>query len=95
MTKIRHREEMRSLLRLRDQFQRDHEEYLERVKAQHRATMESMTSTPIYEARKNETNEPLVLSNGAIVLPGGYYVEGERTFGISAEEYAAQYEEVE
>jgi hypothetical protein len=95
MTKIRHRGEMESLLRLRAQFQKDHEEYIERVKAQHKATMESMTSTPIYEVQRNETDVPLVLYNGVVVQPGGYYVEGERTFGISEQEYEAQYEEVE
>jgi uridine kinase len=47
-----------------------------------------------YDVKQNKKKEPLTLSNGVIVLPGGYYVEdAPAPFAISEEEFARNYVE--
>jgi len=86
-------------MQIREDAQKYHEEYIEKVKHEHGHHLEKLEGPPILEVKQNEGDEPMTLSNGVIIMPGHFYAESadftREPFGISDEELANEYVEVE
>ncbi len=89
--KMRFYEEM-----TKDGQDEEHRSIVHRLEHEHQEKMDKLNKREpeVLEVEKNDTELPLVLSNGVVVLPGHYYVAGDNPFGISDEELATEYVEV-
>jgi len=80
--------------KIRKGMQDHHDEYVANLKREHERRL--LDAEPaVYEIQQNNSEKPLVLGQGIIVLPGHYYVDtDEQTFGIAPMELEANYEQV-
>lgn len=83
-------------MQIREDTEKYHQEYLDKVKHEHEHHLARLEGPPSMEVHQNDSELPLVLSNGVVVQPGNFHAinltSGE-PFGISAEELEAEYVE--
>jgi len=98
MAKYQRKADLLIAMQIREDMKKHHEDYLDRIRHDHEHAVADVPDPPAIEVLQNDSESPIVLSNGVVVLPGHYYAESSdftrEPFGISDEELASEYVEV-